>query len=177
MNANHFPTVGISFFSHVVRFVLVGTLATLLSACGNSGSTTSLNDAPEARQAAPTSQDFGDYVVHFNAITSDLLSPEDAAKYNISRSRSKALLNVVMLKKSGVPGHTPVSGDVAVQTNNLTGQTKNIALQEIIEGDAIYFIGVVPVTHKETLNFRIAATPADSTNELEVKFQQQFFTK
>ena len=176
MNAKNLPA-GASFFSHAVRFVLVGMLAALLSACGNSGSGTSLNDAPQAREAAPTSQDFGDYIIHFNATTSDLLSTEDAAKYKISRSRSKALLNVVLLKKSGVPGHTPVSGNVSVQTNNLTGQTKKVALQEIIEGDAIYFIGVVPVSHKETLNFRIAATPADSTNELEVKFQQQFFTK
>ncbi len=177
MNANHSTVSSTSIFARVARVALCGFVAASLAACGNSGSATSLNDAPQAREAPPTSQDFGDYIVHFNATTSDLLSPENAAKYKITRSRSNALLNVVLLKKSGVPGHTPVSGIVSVETNNLTAQTKKIALQEIIEGDAIYFIGVVPVTHKEFLNFKISATPAGSTNALEVKFQQQFFTK
>jgi len=163
-------------------FGRIGALATLwfalaLAGCAESGSGTSLNDAPDARELEPSSQDFGDYVVHFNATTSDLLSPEDAAKYGITRSRSNALVNVVMLKKDGSPGHTPVSGTVIAKTSNLTGQLKSVTFEEISEGDSVYFIGLVSVANNETLNFDITATPSDSTNPLNVKFRQQFFTK
>ena len=151
-------------------------LASALGGCGDSGSGTSLNDAPIAREAGTTFQEFGDYIVHYNAVTSDVLSPEDAAKYGITRSRSNALLNVVLLKKSGEPGHQPVSGNVAAKATNLTGQLKKVTLREITEGDAIYYIGVIPVANNETLNFEIIATPEDSGQDLTVKFQQQFFT-
>ena len=153
------------------------SLVSLLGACAESGSGTSLNDAPVAREAPPTSQDFGDYVMHFNAVTSDLLSPEDAAKYGITRSRSNALLNVVMLKKTGQPGHEPISGKVSAKTSNLTGQLKKVTLREVTEGNAIYYIGVVSVANNETLNFEISAVPEDSSEMLTVKFQQQFFTR
>lgn len=157
----------------LVSLALVG----LLSACADSGSATSLNDAPVAREAAPTSKDFGDYVVHFNAVTSDQVSPQDAAKYGISRSRSKALLNVVILKKTGQPGHQPVSGNVSAKVSNLTGQLKKITLRKITEGEAIYYIGVVSVANKETLNVNIVAIPEGSDRTLEAKYQRQFFTQ
>ncbi|MFK8014156.1 MAG: DUF4426 domain-containing protein [Gammaproteobacteria bacterium] len=169
MNANRVTPTLTLFAGLFAAFVLTG--------CGNSGSATSLNDAPEAREAPKTSQEFADHIVHFNAITSDQVSPENAAKYGISRSRSNALLNVVILAKQDGGGTKPMSGEVAVKTSNLTGQLKNVTLREITEGDAIYYIGVVPVANNETLNFEITATPAGSTGPLLVKYQQQFFTK
>lgn len=156
---------------------LVGLVFAGLTGCGPSGSGTSLNDAPEARTLEPTVQDFGDYIVHYNAISSDTITPEDAARYGIARSRSNALINVVMLSKDGSPGHTPVGGSVVARVNNLTGQTKNVDMQQVTEGDAIYFIGVVSVANNETLNFNIDATPQGQQDPLQVKFQQQFFTK
>lgn len=159
------------------RLLATCLLAAGLTACGPSGSGTSLNDAPQARELAPTVQDFGDYIVHYNAISSDSITPQDASRYGIARSRSKALINVVMLNKDGSPGHTPVGGSVSARVNNLTGQTKSVEMQQVTEGDAIYFIGVVPVAHNETLNFNIDATPDGRDEPLQVKFQQQFFTK
>ena len=157
--------------------LLACLMALGLTACGPSGSGTSLNDAPEARELAPTVQEFDNYVVHYNAITSDTITAQDAARYGIARSRSNVLVNVVLLKKDGSPGHTPVGGTVSADVNNLTGQTKNVNMQQISEGNAIYFIGVVPVANNETLNFNISATPDGEQESLQVKFQQQFFTK
>jgi hypothetical protein len=149
----------------------------LAVSCAESGSGTSLSEAPMARQADERSQDFGDYVVHYSATTTDLLSPEDAQKYGITRSKSNAMLNVVLLQKTGAAGHTPISGKVSAKTNNLTGQLKNVTLREITEGNAIYYIGVLAVAHEETLNFAITAVPAGTDQRLEIKFQQQFFTR
>lgn len=148
-----------------------------LTGCGPSGSGTSLSDAPEARELAPTMQEFDKYIVHYNAITSDAIAPEDAARYGIARSRSNALINIVLLAKDGTPGHTPVGGSVKARASNLTGQLKSVDLEQVTEGDAIYFIGVVPVANNETLNFDIEATPDGADAPLTLKFQQQFFTK
>ncbi|MEM6640232.1 MAG: DUF4426 domain-containing protein [Pseudomonadota bacterium] len=157
------------------RAVALVFALTLAAGCGPGSS--SLEEAPVARPLAPTSKDFGDYVVHFNAISSSIISPEDAAKYGIARSRSSALLNVVMLSKDGAPGHTPVSGDVLVKVTNLTGQVKNIAMKRVTEGRAIYYIGEVAVTNDERLNFNIEATPEGKSRPLTIKHQQQFFTR
>ena len=58
--------------------------------------------APAAGHAE-RSQDFGEYVVHFNAISTHFLAPEVAGNYGIRRSPSQALINVAVLKK--VTGH------------------------------------------------------------------------
>ena len=173
MNIERFAYLRVRAATAPLCLVLLG----LVAACADSGSGTSLNDAPLAREAAPSSKDFGDYVLHFNAVTSDLVSPEDAAKYGISRSRSNALLNVVILKKTGEPAAVPISGDVSAKSSNLTGQLKKVDLRKIAEGDSIYYIGVIPVANNETLNFEITARPEGSNEPLVVKFQQQFFTK
>lgn len=154
---------------------LIGACFFLVS-CADSGGERSLSDAPEAVIAGKSSQDFGNWVVHYNATTTSNLSPESASKYGITRSKSNALLNVVILEKSGSGGHRPISGKVSAKTNNLTGQLKNISLREINEGDAIYYIGEVSVAHNETLNFQIDAIPEGTDKVLLVKFQQQFFT-
>jgi hypothetical protein len=157
--------------------LVAGGLSLSLAACGPSGSGTSLNDAPTARELAPTVQEFEQYVVHYNALSSDSISPQDATRYGIARSRSNALINVVMLNKDGTPGHTPVGGQVTARVNNLTGQTKSVEMRQISEGESIYFIGVVSVSNNETLNFNIDAQPEGERDPLQVKFQQQFFTK
>lgn len=155
--------------------ILIGACILAVS-CADSGKGRSLSEAPEAQEAPQRSHDFGKYIVHYNATTTDLLSPEDALKYGITRSKSNALLNVVILEKTGAPGHQPISGKVSAKTNNLTGQLKNITLREITEGGAIYYIGVVSVDHNETLNFDLSVRPENADDTLQVKFQQQFFT-
>jgi hypothetical protein len=61
-----------------------------------------------ARVAAQQSQDFGDYVVHYNALNTNLIPPQVAQGYGITRSPNRALLNVTVMKKvMDTPG-TPV---------------------------------------------------------------------
>ena len=75
-----------------------------------------------------SSRDFGNYVLYFNAIRTDTLTPEVAKNYNITRSANRALLNISMVKKvEGTPG-VPVPGNVTAQAVNLNGQFKDLAL-------------------------------------------------
>jgi hypothetical protein len=127
--------------------------------------------------SAENSQDFGDYVVHFNALTTDNLPPSVTREYNITRSKNRAMLNVAVLKKVLGTTGKPVSAEVSASASNLTGQRREIELREIREGSAIYYIGEFGVTHEEALDLTVIAQPEGHDRPLRVQFQQNFFTR
>jgi len=45
--------------------------------------------------AAENSKDFGEYVVHFNALATDVLPPQVAREYRITRSRNRKRCSAV----------------------------------------------------------------------------------
>jgi len=160
---------------------LVWTAGLLLMAvvtvgCGGSDPGTSAS-RPAAQVSDQRSKDFGAYVLHYNALTTDQLQAEVASNYGIPRSKSRAMLNVVMIRKEpGTMGQS-VKGTVTTKTTNLTGQLKNLELRPLTEGDATYYIGSIQVADGEVLIFDIEATPEGETGPMTVRFQQQFFTR
>jgi hypothetical protein len=126
---------------------------------------------------AESSQDFGDYVVHFNALTTDLLPPKVAAEYKIKRSGNHALLNLVVLRKVlGAPSQ-PVTATVSGTATTLHGQQRTLELREIREPNAIYYIADFGVDNEETLTFRLDVRPEGEKDGYQVQFRQQFFTR
>jgi hypothetical protein len=128
--------------------------------------------------AAQQSQDFGDYVVHYNALNTNLIPPQVAQAYGIARSANRALLNVTVLKKvMDTPG-SPTSATVTASGTNLTGQRREIELREVKEpGGAIYYVGEFPVHNLETYLFDVLVGVEGEARPLEVRFKQQFFTE
>lgn len=125
---------------------------------------------------AENSRDFGDYVIHFNAMSADFVPAEIARKYRITRSRNRGLINITVLKKVlGTPGQ-PVHARVEVSARNLTGQGRTIRMREIREGKAIYYIGEFSVANEETLNFDVRAQPIGTQSVVDVRFSQDFYT-
>jgi hypothetical protein len=123
------------------------------------------------------SQDFGQYVVHFNALTTDLLPPAVTREYGIKRSRNRGMINITVLKKVMGTAGQPVPAEVIATATNLTGRTMNIDTREIREGSAIYYIGEFGVTNEETLEFEIVVKPEDQNRPYRVEFEQAFFTR
>jgi hypothetical protein len=147
--------------------------AALLVACGPGGDE---RDAPQAREITRENfRDVGDWVVHFNAQPTDMLPAEVAKAYGIERSGNRAMLNVAVLRKEEGTTGTPVTANVTVKASNLTGQLKNMALREITEGPAIYYIGEVPVANQETLVFEIVVRPEGAADSYTIRFRQQFY--
>jgi hypothetical protein len=130
--------------------------------------------AVEAQQ----SQDFGEYVVHYNAFNTNLIPPQVAKGYGIQRSSSRALLNITVLKKvMNTPG-TPVTANVTVSATNLTGQLREVEMREIKDsGDAVYYIGELPVHNLETYRFDVNVEVAGEPEPFMVRFTHQFFTE
>ena len=158
------------------RLFLVGALAWLLGCEQNVETNGAQNNADVAvLPGTESSRDFGDYVVHFNALATDQLTPNVAQQYGIVRSQNRAMLNVSILRKEDQGMGTPVSGSVSASAINLTGQLKSIPLREIREGTAIYFIGEIAITNAETLIFTVDVTPINEASRFTVRFQKQFY--
>ena len=129
-----------------------------------------------AQPATETSQDFGNYSVHYNALRTDSLTPEVARSYGIQRSSNRVMLTVTILRKEGAQGSgKPIDGNVEVSAYNLNGQMKGIEMRRVSEGEAIYYLGEVSISGAEILVFDISATPTGEGAPLKVKLQREFF--
>ena len=152
------------------RIMIALSLFALLTACSGPGDSATV---PEAQPAGASNADIGDHIVHFSALSTDQLTPEVARAFNIVRSKNRAMLNISVLRKSD---QKAVTATVSVETVNLTGQLKNISMRKAEEGDAIYYIGEVAVSNRETLVFDISVTPEGADRASELRFKREFFT-
>lgn len=127
---------------------------------------------------AEQAQDFGDFVVHYNALNTHLIPPQIAKGYGIQRSQNRALLNITVLKKVMTNPGTPVRAGVQASGTNLTGQRREIELREILDPEgAVYYIGEFPIHNMETYRFEIEVQVEGEPEPLMVKFKQQFYTE
>ena len=127
---------------------------------------------------AQQSQDFGEFTVHYNAMRSSMISPEIAKAYGIRRSDSRGLINISILKNTADNTTIAVKAKVTASGRNLTGQTRNVKMREVSEGDsAIYYLGELSVRNMETFDFTVIALPEGQDKPFSVKFRQQFYTE
>ena len=147
----------------------------VIGACQQNAPPAASNREPALR-ATESFRDFGDYVVHFNAISTDQLTAEIARQYGIVRSNNRGMLNVSIIRKSPGTMGTPVPGSVFVSAVNLTGQFRELELREIREDSAIYYIAEFGVANEETLVFTIDVTPINEPSRFSVRYMKQFYT-
>lgn len=123
--------------------------------------------------SAQQMQVFDDYELHYNALTTNLLSPEIARAYGLQRSSNRALVSITIIQ-NGVAQR----GQVTVSAKNLVGQNKRVDMREILEKDsAVYYIGELRIAHMETVNFEARIRPEGSGKApYTLKFSQQFYT-
>ena len=117
------------------------------------------------------------YRIHYNAFESDMLSPETALSYGITRSKNRMVLTVSVRKggKDAMLETKAVEAKVIAEARNLTAQIKTLKMKKVTEGDAIYYVSNFKVDNEETLQFIILVEPEMQGREHEIKFKQQFF--
>jgi hypothetical protein len=127
--------------------------------------------------AAEQSKKFGDYTVHYSAFTTDQLTPEVANYYKIPRSKNRVMVNISVLKKNAdnILGK-PVRAKITGEAKNLSEQLKELQLREVIEDNAIYYIGDTPINNEETLRYTFHITPEGEASSYQLSFQEQFYT-
>lgn len=122
-------------------------------------------------------EDFGDYVVHYTALPTTFLPRDVARAYGIRRSKTRAMLNVTVLKKqAGDLPPKPVTADVVASAVNLSGQRKEIDMRTVGDGgDEIYYVGEFTITHLETLDFDIEVKSDENAEPFVIQFRQRFY--
>lgn len=148
---------------HVVRFINVFTTGLAIWLVSFSA-------------LAEQSKTFGDFVIHYNAFTTEMLTPAVAKQYGIKRSKNRAMYNITVLKKVMGTTGKPVEAKVTGHASNLSRQMKTLNPRKVTEGPAIYYIGDLTVTDKETLKFVFKVTPSGKTTPFDLTFTKQFFT-
>lgn len=123
-------------------------------------------------QAKPveTSQQFGEYTVHFSVFNSTFVSPEVARIYGLTRGKNQALVNISLTRT--VDGKTTLGlpANVSGTATNLIQQQRSLSFKTIDEGDATYYLASVRHTNEEVINFDIQVQQDGSAVPFTVRF-------
>ena len=126
--------------------------------------------------SADNSKDFGQFVIHYNAMATDMVPPQVARKYRITRSQNRGMVNITVLKKVlGSPGQ-PVHAHVEVNAQNLAGQGRTIHVREIREGNFTPYLFSLCDCLSKFVKFDVRARPQGTQEFVEVQFSQDFYT-
>ena len=113
---------------------------------------------------------FSDYEVHYILLPTTFLKADIADRYNLRRSKDRALVNVSVLDLQG----SPVQAEVRGSSENLLGQRQNLTFDEVIEGEAIYYLALLRYADEEFQ--RVTLNIVLPNGELaEIKFQQKMY--
>jgi hypothetical protein len=121
------------------------------------------------------------YIIHYNALSTEMLPSKVLRSYGIVRSKHRGLLNIAVRKgdKKQYEHTKAVFAKITAQSSNLAGQFKALKIQRIEEGNqdskAIYYIAVFSITNAETLEFTITVDPDYQGKAHKIKFRQEFF--
>lgn len=156
--------------------VILATAATCVAlyGCGQEFAPSTGGNTPAMESVHASSKEFGDYVLHFNSLSTDQLHPDIARAYDIDRSEDRVLLTVVITKKSAAVEGTSVPGKVIAKAHNLVGQPKLMDVRQVQDGGVYYYIGDVSISDDETLIFDVNATPEGEASGFAVRFSRRF---
>jgi len=119
---------------------------------------------------AEQKQQLGEWDVHYMVVSTPFLTPEVAASYGIVRSKFNALVNISVLDAvTGTAQRVSVSGTA----KNLIGTTKTLTFKKVEEGDAIYYLAVLPFRDRENYRFSIDVQRGNTMQTL--NFKQEMF--
>jgi hypothetical protein len=123
--------------------------------------------------AQANTRDFGDYIVHYSAISTNQLLAEVAKSYGIERSGHRGLLNIAVQAKSS--GQTQMVGaDVSAEVADLTGHRTPIAVRETSENGDVDYLGEFPLSSSGAYIFTVKVTPPGHAQPYVVKFNQDY---
>jgi hypothetical protein len=123
--------------------------------------------------AQSNSQDFGDYIVHYSAISTNQLMADVAKSYGIERSGRRGLLNIAVQAKSGSQTHM-IGANVSAEVADLSGHHTPIQLRETSENGDVDYLGEFPLESSGAYIFTVKVTPPGHAQAYVVKFNQDY---
>jgi hypothetical protein len=119
--------------------------------------------------------DGSEYEVHYIGFASTFIDEEVAKQYKIVRSRSLGLVNISIIKIDKDGKRKAVGGAVQAEMINDIRQSKFLSFQQIVEGDAIYYLAQLQYREGELLTFDVTVYPEGGTQPLKLRFTQHFY--
>lgn len=129
--------------------------------------------APALADASSGTEKFGDFLVHYNALSTRSLNADMARQYSIERSDKRGLINISIQKVAADGTAAAVKAEIRGEATNLTGQKSPITIREIPDLYVSY-IGLFDVSPPDTYTFVLSITPAGADRAYEVRFSQNF---
>lgn len=123
--------------------------------------------------SAQSSTTRGPYTIHYSALPSTLITPEVARNSGLTRSASRGLLNIAVIKKEG-EREFAVTAVIEAAATNPSGQRQSLRMREVREGEAIYYLGEPRISEGERLDFELRITPEGTGAPLPLRFTQTF---
>lgn len=115
----------------------------------------------------------GAYTIHYSALPSTLITPEVARNSGLTRSASRGLLNIAVIKKED-EREFAVTAVIEAAATNPSGQRQSLRLREVREGEAIYYLGEPRISDGERLDFELRITPVGAPEPIALRFTQIF---
>lgn len=121
---------------------------------------------------AEQKQQLGDWDVHYIAFNSTFLTPQVAKAANLSRNKNNAIINISVLDSQTQQAQQVQIGGIA---RNLLGQQRDLVFREVKDGEAIYYIAVMPFRNEEQLRFSLEIR--QGTKRQQLNFEQKLYTE
>ncbi len=115
------------------------------------------------------------YIVHYSAINTTMLTLEVAKASGITRSRKRGMLNIAVQKKQKSGKIEGVLAQLDGKVSNLIGQQRTLDFNVITEGAAIYYLAEFFLDNGERLSFTVNVQPTPQYRGLKVSFDQIFY--
>jgi hypothetical protein len=128
---------------------------------------------PRPGHGQQQTRDFGDYIVHYSAITTNQLLADVARNYGIERSAHRGLLNIAVQTKGDAQARM-INASVSAQVSDLTGHTTTIVLRETTENGDVDYLGEFPLSGSGAYIFVVNVVAPGHREPYVVKFNQDY---
>lgn len=129
--------------------------------------------AQQPPPAPPSSEQIGDYTVHYSVFNSLFIPAEIASRYNLVRANNQALINISVQRTD--TGES-IAARVTGTATNMLQQSRNLTFRLIEESEASYAIGSVRHTNEEVIHFKLDLILAGGEQPLTLTFTRKLHT-
>lgn len=117
----------------------------------------------------------GGVTVHYGAVATTSLDAAVARGYAITRSSTRALLSIVVLRAGADAMPVASQATVTATVTNAAGRSEALALREVVDGASISYLAEPRIAARDTLEFALLVTPRGEATPIEIRFEQAFF--
>ena len=117
----------------------------------------------------------GDHQIHYNAVRADFIPASVARAHGLTRSGTRALVNITVLRRADDGTTTPMAASITLQVRNLLGQTQNVTMRAIREPRALYYIGEFRISGVDTYRFEAVVEPEGGRGPHTLRWSQELF--